>query len=138
MDAQTIEMANSQREVTQLAFQLATSLPAKGVNVNAKTLFQFVRQYARDLKSVTPIPVVNSYSTGKTFGFRFSPSFQALRDPAEKRSRAANVLLPTTFPALITVIIHEADFPFYRRWYQTITPTGCQPTITASRSVPRS
>jgi hypothetical protein len=117
MDAQTIEMANSQKEVTQLAFQLAASLPAKGVNINAKNLFQFVRQYARELKSVTPIPVVNSYSSGKTFGFRFSPSFQALRDPAQKNSRAANVLLPTTFPALVTVIIHDDDLRAVASWY---------------------
>lgn len=122
MDAQTIEMANSQREITQLAFQLAATLPAKGVKVNAKNLFQFVRQYAHDLKSVTPIPVVNSYSTGKTFGFRFSPSFQALRDPAQKKSRAANVLLPTTFPALITVIIHDADLHAYLNWYHLKHP----------------
>ena len=125
MDAQTIEMANSQREITQLAFQLAATLPAKGVKVNAKNLFQFVRQYAHDLKSVTPIPVVNSYSTGKTFGFRFSPSFQALRDPAQKKSRAANVLLPTTFPALITVIIHDADLHAYLNWYQKNHPGWC-------------
>jgi hypothetical protein len=109
MDAQTVEMANSQREVTQLAFQLAASLPAKGVDVKAKDLFKFVKQYARDLRSITPIPVVNSYSSGGTFGFRFSPSYQALNDPAQKRARAANVLLPTTFPALITVILHHND-----------------------------
>lgn len=122
MDAQTVEMANSQREVTQLAFQLAGSLPAKGVDIKAKDIFNFVRRYSRDLKSVTPIPVVNSYSTGKTFGFRFSPSFQALRDPAQKNSRAANVLLPTTFPALITVIIHEADLRAYGEWYRAKHP----------------
>jgi hypothetical protein len=109
IDAQTIEMANSQREVTQLAFQLAASLPAKGVKIDAKELFQFVRQYAKEMRSVTPIPVVNSYSSGGTFGFRFSPSFQAMRNPAQKNSRAANVLLPTAFPALITVVMYEPD-----------------------------
>jgi hypothetical protein len=109
MDAQTVEMANSQREITQLAFQLAASLPAKGVDLKARDLFKFVKQYSRDLRSVTPVPVCNSYSSGGTFGFRFSPSFQALSDPAQKKARAANVLLPTTFPALITVILHHND-----------------------------
>jgi hypothetical protein len=92
------------------------------MNIKAKDIFNFVRRYSRDLKSVTPIPVVNSYSTGKTFGFRFSPSFQALRDPAQKNSRAANVLLPTTFPALITVILHDADLAAYKDWYRTYHP----------------
>jgi hypothetical protein len=109
LDAQTVEMANSQREVTQLAFQLAATLPAHGVNIRAKDLFQFVRRYSRDLRSRTPIPVVNSYSSGSTFGFRFSPSFQAMRDPAQKNARAGNVLLPTSFPALITVVMHDED-----------------------------
>ncbi len=109
IDAQTVEMGNSQREVTQLAFQLAASLPLRGVDVKARDLFQFVRRYSRDLKSLTPIPVVNSYSTGNSFGFRFSPSFQALRDPAQKRAKAANVLLPTSFPALVTVVLHDKD-----------------------------
>jgi hypothetical protein len=109
LDAQTVEMANSQREVTQLAFQLAASLPAHGVNVRAKDLFQFVRRYSRDLRSRTPIPVVNSFSSGGTFGFRFSPSFQAMRDPAQKNARAGNVLLPTSFPALVTVVMHNDD-----------------------------
>jgi hypothetical protein len=117
LDAQTLELANSQREVTQLAFQLAALLPAHGVNIKAKDLFQFVRRYSRDLRSRTPIPVVNSYSSGGTFGFRFSPSFQAMRDPAQKNARAANVLLPTSFPALITVIIHDADLEAYKDWY---------------------
>jgi hypothetical protein len=117
IDAQTVEMANSQREVTQLAFQLAVSLPAHGVNVKAKDLFQFVRRYSRDLRSRTPIPVVNSYSSGGTFGFRFSPSFQAMRDPAQKNARAANVLLPTSFPALITVVVHQSDIDFIKQNY---------------------
>lgn len=109
LDAQTVEMANSQRQVTQLAFQLAASLPARGVDVKANDIFNFVKRYAHDSHSVTAIPVVNSYSSGGTFGFRFSPSFQALRDPSEKQSKAANVLLPTSFPALITVVLHHSD-----------------------------
>lgn len=117
IDAQTVEMANSQRDVTQLAFQLAASLPVHGVNIKAKDLFQFVRRYSRDLRSRTPIPVINSYSSGGTFGFRFSPSFQAMRDPAQKNARAANVLLPTSFPALITVVIHQSDLDFIKRNY---------------------
>ena len=111
-DAQTVEMGNSQRNVTQLAFQLAASFPAKGFNVKVKDIFEFVRRYSRDLKSTTPIPVVNSYSSGRTFGFRFSPSFQALRDPAQRASRAGNVLLPTTFPALVTIVAHDDDLDF--------------------------
>ena len=112
MDAQTVEMANSTRDVTQLAFNLAASLPAHGMNVSVNDILKFVRTYAKDVRSVTPIPVVNSYSSGGTFGFRFSPSFQAQRNPAEKNSRAANVLLPTTFPALITFVLHDRDLDF--------------------------
>jgi hypothetical protein len=109
IDAQTVEMANSQRELTQLAFQLAASLPARGVDIKAKDLFEFVRRYSKDARSVTPIPVVNSYSSGSTFGFRFSPSFQAMHDPAAKNAKNANVLLPTSFPALVTVLLRKVD-----------------------------
>ena len=109
VDAQTVEMSNSERDVTQLAFDLAASLPGKGVSVNARDIFRFVKQYSRDIRSVTPIPVVNSYSSGGTFGFRFSPSFLALADPAKKNATAGNVLLPTSFPALITVVLHDTD-----------------------------
>jgi len=112
VDAQTVEMANSQRQITQLAVQLGASLPAHGVKVNVNDLMKFVRHYAKDMRTVTPIPVVNSYSSGSTFGFRFSPSFQAERDPAAKNSGAANVLLPTTFPALITVVMHYQDLEY--------------------------
>jgi len=112
LDAQTVEMANSQRQVTQLAFQIAASLPMHGVNVRAKDLFQFVRRYSRDLRSRSPIPVVNSFSSGNTFGFRFSPSFQAMKDPAQRNARAGNVLLPTSFPALITVVMHDEDIDY--------------------------
>lgn len=122
IDAQTVEMANSQRDVTQLAFQLAASLPARGVDLKAKDLFEFVKRYSRDLRSRTPIPVVNSYSSGGTFGFRFSPSFQAMRDPAQKNARAANVLLPTSFPALITVVIHQVDLDYYKDIYKPKMP----------------
>lgn len=115
MDAHTVEMANSQRDVTSLAIQLAGSMAAHGVNINAKNLFEFVKRYSRDMRSVTPMPVVNSYSSGATFGFRFSPSFQALRDPAQKNTKAANVLLPRSFPALITVVLEDVDVDFAAR-----------------------
>src|SRR5205807_6831385 len=98
------------------------SQPVNAVNVRAKDLFQFVRRYSRDLRSRTPIPVVNSYSSGGTFGFRFSPSFQAMRDPAQKNARAANVLLPTSFPALITVVMNDSDLGYIDLNYHPIEP----------------
>lgn len=109
VDAQTIEMSRTQKDMTQLMFDLTAALPANSVKLSARDVFTFVKTYARDLKTVTPIPVVNSYTSGGTFGFRFSPSFQAQSDPAAKQARTANVLLPTTFPALITVVVNERD-----------------------------
>ena len=88
---------------------LTAAFPANNIKVNAKDVFRFVKTYARDLKTTTPIPVVNSYTSGGTFGFRFSPTFQAQANPASQKARAANVLLPTTFPALVTVVVNEVD-----------------------------
>ncbi len=109
VDAQTIEMSRTQQDMTQLVFDLTAAFPANGVKVNAKDVFRFVKTFARDLKTTTPIPVINSYTTGGTFGFRFSPTFQAQANPASQKARAANVLLPTTFPALVTIVLNDVD-----------------------------
>ena len=109
VDAQTIEMSRTQQDMTQLLFDLTAAFPANNIKVSARDVFRFVKTYARDLKTTTPIPVVNSYTSGGTFGFRFSPTFQAQANPASQKARAANVLLPTTFPALVTVVVNEVD-----------------------------
>ncbi|MEZ0255197.1 MAG: hypothetical protein ACAI37_07955 [Chthoniobacter sp.] len=107
LDAQTLDLANSERQLTSLAAQLSAAFPVHGVDIKAKDLIQFAKSFQRDAASRTAIPVVNSYSSGRTFGFRFSPSFRALKDPAVRKSGTANVLTPTSFPALVTIVLRK-------------------------------
>ncbi len=110
LDAMTIDMANSERQLTSLTAQLSAAFPVHAVDLKAKDLIQFAKSFQRDAASRTALPVVNSYSSGRTFGFRFSPSFRALKDPAVRKSGTANILSPTSFPALVTIITRQTTY----------------------------
>ncbi len=109
IDAQTIEAQNSERSFHELAADIAAAFPTQYANIKARDLFKLASRFQKDARSRTAQPVVNTFSTGRVMGFRFSPSFQALKDPAAKSSGSANVLIPTTFPALVTIVLNDAD-----------------------------
>jgi len=105
LDAQTLELSNSQRQLTQLAAEIAGAYPTAAANFRAKDLISLVKTFQSDVATKTPRTITNSYSTGATFGFRFMPSLVALKDPAQRRSPAANILNATVVPALVTVVV---------------------------------
>ena len=106
-DAQTLELASSQQGVAQLVAQLAAAYPTTVANLRASDLIKLTKQFRSDAATRTPRTVTNSYSTGSSFGFRFSPSLVALKDPAQRHSGAANILQATSFPALVTIIVNN-------------------------------
>jgi hypothetical protein len=110
LDAQNLELGNSARQLTAMAAQLAAAYPTIGLTLLGQDLITFVHRYQKDSVTRTPVTVTNSYSNGRTFGFRFAPSFTAQADPAYRRSKAANILNPTAFPVLVTVITKPALF----------------------------
>jgi hypothetical protein len=109
VDAQNMDLRNSQRELYNLLVSLAASGALGGGNAAGKGVLDFVHSYQKDAASRNAMPVVNSYNTTYGMGFRFSPSFVAIADPARKKSAAANVLIPTTFPVLAVVRFREED-----------------------------
>ena len=114
IDAQTLELSNGERRLTALAAQINAAYPTVGLNILGQELISFVRRTQRDVLTRTPVTVSNPYSTGRTFGFRLAPSLTALRDPASRRSGAANVLQSTSFPVLVTVVANCKDFKYNR------------------------
>lgn len=109
IDAQTLELQNSERRLTELAASLSAAYPTAAANLKGRDLMQFVKQFQKDTQTVTPRTVSNSYSSGPTFGFRMMPSLTALKDPARSGSKPANILQATSFPVLVTVVVSNAD-----------------------------
>jgi hypothetical protein len=109
LDAQTLELQNSNRQLIQLAADVAAAYPSAAANLKGRDLIQFVKQFQSDVQTVTPKTVANSYSSGSTFGFRLMPSLTALKDPARKGSPAANILQATSFPVLVTIVANRKD-----------------------------
>ena len=106
-DAQTLELASSERQVANLVTQLAAAYPTSAARLRAADLLKLAKQYQSDVATRTPHTITNSYSTGSSFGFRFAPSLVALKDPAQRHSGATNILQATSFPALVTIVINE-------------------------------
>jgi hypothetical protein len=110
LDAQNLELGNSDRQVTALAAQVRAAYPTVGLSILGQELITFVHRYQKDSITRAPVTVTNSYTEGRTFGFRFAPSFTAQADPAYRKSRAANILAPTAFPVLVTVVTKDKVF----------------------------
>lgn len=109
LDAQTLELQNSERRLTSLAASLSAAFPTAAANLKGRDLIQFVKQFQKDTQTVTPRTVANSYSSGATFGFRLAPSLTALKDPARSGSKPANILQATSFPVLVTIVVSSQD-----------------------------
>lgn len=109
VDAQNMDLRNSQRELYSLLLSLSASGALGTGNAAGKGVVDFLRSYQKDAASRNAMPVVNSYNTAYGMGFRFSPSFVAISDPAKKKSRAANVLIPTSFPVLAVIKMTKSD-----------------------------
>ncbi len=115
LDAQTLELSNTNQQVIELVARLAAQYPSSVGQININQLLKFVKSYQRNAASRTPLTVANSYSSGNTFGFRIAPSFTALGDPAARRTGTANRLIATSFPVLVT-IVHRKDSFGSGRW----------------------
>jgi hypothetical protein len=113
LDAQTLDLQNSESQVLNLVLKLVSQYPSAATQVNFNQLMQFVRTYTRSATSRTPLTVTNSYSAGDTFGFRIAPSFTAILDPASRRSGSANRMVATAFPVLVTLVQQRSVWKRY-------------------------
>jgi hypothetical protein len=112
LDAQTLDLQNSESQVTNLILRVAAQYPGSLGQVNFKQLFQAIKSYARSATSSTALTVTNSYSAGSTFGFRIAPSFTAILNPAARKSGSANRMISTSFPVLVTLIHLRSDLHY--------------------------
>ena len=109
VDAQNMELRNGQREMTGLLAALSASGAIPQGSAAGKGVAEYINRFQKDAASRHAMPVVNSYATGKGLGFRFSPSFLAIGDPAAKKGRAVNQLIPTAFPVLAILAIDPKE-----------------------------
>jgi hypothetical protein len=109
LDAQTLDLKNSQQDEFSLLVALMGTLPPQAVSGQLGGVMSFLSKYQRDSATKSSIPIVNSYTTGAGFGFRVLPSYQAIADPTEKDSAGDNVLVPTTFPAIVFLVMDPSD-----------------------------
>jgi len=110
LDAQNLSLASSNRSITALAAQVNAAYPTVGLSILGQDLITFVHRYQKDSSTRTAMTVTNSYSTGRTFGFRFAPSFVGQKNPGLRSSQAGLVLQATTIPVLVTVVVNRNDF----------------------------
>jgi hypothetical protein len=109
LDAQNMELRNGQRELTGLLAALSVSGAVPQGSAAGKGLAEYLNSFQKDGASRHAMPVVNSYTTSTTMGFRFAPSYLALKDPGKKKSREGNVLIPTSFPVLAVVAMDPRE-----------------------------
>jgi len=109
LEAQTLDLRNSERTQDAFVSYLASLMLASGVSEQNETLTSLVERLEYDSASRSPIPLVTSYSSGDSFGFQFMPAFQALADPADKYRGSANVLHPYSFPAMVLLQCERSE-----------------------------
>ncbi len=105
IDAQTLDLKNSQQDEFSLLVALMGTLPAEAINGQLGTVMSYMDKYQRDSATRSSIPVISSYTSANGFGFRIAPSYEAISDPSDKDSAGDNVLLPTTFPAIVFLLM---------------------------------
>jgi hypothetical protein len=110
MNSQSMDLSATQSNQTELAMTLAGIFAANpGASAQAKLLMDYIEQQNAQMKSLTAVPTVTTFTDGGNFGFQIYPAFQAMEDPASTRASSANVLLPICFPAVVILRVDKDD-----------------------------
>ncbi|MGD1019499.1 MAG: IPT/TIG domain-containing protein [Verrucomicrobiia bacterium] len=109
IDSQRLDLRNSQRNQFELAAQLALSFAAKGVNVQAQQLYDYLKRQEGDTVTRTASPLATSYTDSTSFGFQLYPSLTAVEDTSRTYGGAGATLDAISFPAVVAVAIHKED-----------------------------
>lgn len=108
VEAQTLDLRNSQRDQVRALLSFASLLEKSGKKTESNAIIDYARRIQTDQASITSLPVVHSRPGGATVGFEFRPAFQAMADPEDRETDAGLRLHPSSFPALF-LFICEAD-----------------------------
>jgi hypothetical protein len=114
LDDQVQGLQGSQSKTLQLFAQVAALMAIQGHPVQAQALGEYIHQVQQAQRTITPVPIISSFSNQNTFGFTFSPGYQALEDPRSDSSKAENVLYPTSFPAVVLMLLDDHDLNYIK------------------------
>ena len=115
-ETQNLDLASSQRRVTELSLALVVALRQAGAAGQAELLTQYVRSLQQDVRTRGAVGIANSYSaSGGVFGYHIGPRLQGLGDPAGG-SKAAEVLERQSFPILVLLGLDTNDLHPLLRW----------------------
>lgn len=109
LEAQTLDLRNSERDQFAAAIELSAVLRKAGQSASADSVVEAVRRLQFDAATRTARPLITSYSTGLNFGYRFYPSLTALDEPTDGAARSALVLQPVTMPAIVLIVAQEDE-----------------------------
>jgi hypothetical protein len=108
--AQILDLQNSLAHQLDLLTQVAGQLNPQ---VQAKVLNEFKRYEQQDTATRSMLPLVVPSSQGYDVTYRFDRQLQAMADPAKYGSNPAQLLQPTSFPALVLIICDEGELRNY-------------------------
>lgn len=104
VEAQALDLRNSERFETRLSFALAAKLLAEGKKAEAKFFLEKVTKIQQDVATRTQLPLVVPSSNGREVTYRFDPGLQGLIEPGNRKKGSGLVLNPNSIPALIVII----------------------------------
>jgi len=119
LDAQSLDLKNSQQDAFSLLATLLGTLPSSAVNGQLGAVMSYMEKHQRDSATKTAVPVINSYTSNIGFGFRIAPSYEAIANPDDPDSSSGNILAPTTFPAIVFLFIDPNDLKFVTKNQQS-------------------
>ncbi len=109
VEAQTLNLADSQRAQSQMALYLAAALQYAGASGAGQAFAQFAKSRQQDAATRTPLSMVNAFAgQDGSYGFQVGPRFQAL-NPGKGLGRPSSVLERQSFPALILISACKGD-----------------------------
>lgn len=111
-DTQVLDLSSSTRRERDisLSLALAAQLAQAGAQAQAQAFYNFAKSLQKDVTTISPDVVVNSYSVGPSYGFQVGPRLKAIGNPGKSNlSGAAEVLDRQSFPALLFISIDRAE-----------------------------
>lgn len=107
MDTRNMALQNNNQSQVEIAAALSAAFEAKGLTAAASILSDYVKRQQSSIETLNSLPVTTTYSDGSDFGFQLYPSLEAIENPDETGSPAADVLEPVTFPIVVAIKVKK-------------------------------
>lgn len=113
VEAQALDLRNSERYETQLSMAIAAKLLTAGKQTEAKFFLEKMTKVQQDIATRTMLPIVVPNSNGREVTYRFDPGLQALVDPGNRKKGSGMILQPNSVPALIVIMTDRKSLKCY-------------------------